>query len=60
MEARMFVSPMMLLLLPYVYWKMWMDIMVRPSLSAAQHTMNDVAEAGLDAVTPQMPAGYVG
>jgi len=58
MEARMFVSPIMML--PYLYWKMWMDIVMRLPLSAAQRTVNDVAEAGLDATTPQTITGYVG
>lgn len=53
----MLVSPVMLL--PYFYWKMWMKMMMSPSLSAAQRTVNDTAEAGLDAMTPGTP-GYVG
>jgi hypothetical protein len=57
MEAMMLVSPVMLL--PYFYWKMWMKMMMSPSLSAAQRTVNDTAEAGLDAMTPGTP-GYVG
>jgi hypothetical protein len=52
----MFVSPAMLL--PYFYWKMWMNMVTGQSLPAAQRTVNDVAEAGLDATIP--PTGYVG
>jgi hypothetical protein len=54
----MFVSPMMLL--PYLYWKMWMNVVMGPYLSSAQRTMNEAAETQLDAMTPQTPSGYVG
>jgi hypothetical protein len=53
----MFVSPM--LLLPYLYWKMWMNVVMGPYLRGAQRMMN-AAETGLDAMTPQTPSGYVG
>jgi hypothetical protein len=54
----MFVSPVMLL--PYFYWKMWMNMVMGPFLTAGQRTLNNAAEAGLDAMTPQTPTGYVG
>jgi hypothetical protein len=53
----MFVSPMMLL--PYLYWR-WLNVVMGPYLRGAQRTMNEAAETGLDAMTPQMPSGYVG
>ena len=54
----MFVSPM--LLLPYLYWKMWMNVVMGPYLRGAQRMINEAAETGLDAITPQTPSGYVG
>jgi hypothetical protein len=49
-----------LMLLPYLYWKMCMNVVMGPYLRGAQRMMNEAAETGLDAMTPQMPSGYVG
>ena len=55
----MFVSP--LVLLPYMYWRRWTEMVVAPWLPFAKRVVNDAsAQANLNVAQPDAPARYVG
>ena len=59
MEARIYISPVMLL--PYMYWRRWMQMVVAQWLPLAERAVNDAsAHAELNVVQPDAPARYVG
>jgi hypothetical protein len=59
MEARIYVTPLMCL--PYTYWQMWMEMVVRQRLPLAERAVNDAsAQAELNIVQPDAPPRYVG
>lgn len=59
MEARMLISPVMLL--PYMYWRRWMQMVVAQCLPLAEPPGNEAsARAELNEGQPDAPARYVG
>ena len=55
----MFISPVMLL--PYMCWRRWMEMVVAQRLPLSERAVNDAsAQAELNVVQPDAPARYVG
>ena len=57
LEARMFISPVMLL--PYMCWRRWVEMVVAQWLPLSERA-DASAQAELNVVQPDAPARYVG